>query len=603
MSQSDQTATNPSKDEALADGATLDQFYPQGTNWDIELRKENLARLVENAVTRYGDKPCMDFLGKKYTYREFGNLVDNAAQGLVDMGVEKGDKVGLYMPNTPYYPIMFFAALKIGATVVNFSPLYVEDELQAQIEDSETKVMITLDLKDFFDKARSLQNKGVLDKVVKCRMGDVLPTMKSWLFWAFKSADRTKDKSGETDNVFDFRDLTSKGSYYGADKVDAENDIAVLQYTGGTTGVPKGAMLTHFNLLSNATQVESFFGYDKDKDPSGVYLRPGEERVLAALPYFHVFGMMIGMISSLRMGAEIVILPNPRDIKEVLTTIDKKKPTVLPAVPRLLQAMTEHKSLNRYNLTSIKAAVSGGAALPPGVQKEFERVTGKQGLIKQGYGLTETSPVAASNPASGKNKPETVGLAYPKTKIRIADADDADKIMKIGEIGEILIAGPQVMKGYYNNPEETDAVMTGEWFHTGDLGYMDEDRYVHIVDRKKRLIIINGYNVYPNQIENALSKHEDVAECVVISVEDERSGESAKAFVRLNDGANVDEKALRAFLAEHISRIEMPKTFEFVREELPKTAVGKPDWKKLQDAEKEKQKETPDASAPKTPKP
>ncbi len=589
---------------ALADGDTINGFYPQGTQWDTELRKENLARLVEDSVAKYGDRPCMEFLGKKYTYRQFGEMVDKAAQGLIETGIKKGDKVGLYMPNSPYYPVMFFAALKIGATVVNFSPLYVEDELKAQIEDSGTTIMVTLDLKDFYDKARSLQKKGTLDKIVKCRMGDVLPFFKSWAFWALKSGDRTKDRADETDNVFDFRGLTAQGRHYGASTVDAENDVAVLQYTGGTTGVPKGAMLTHFNLASNAAQVEAFFGFTKDKDTQGVYMMPGQEKVLAVLPYFHVFGMMVGMISSLKMGAEIILLPNPRDVKEVVNTIHKKKPTILPSVPRLLQAITEFKGLEQYDLSSIKAAVSGGAALSPGVQRAFEKATGKQGLIKQGYGLTETSPVATSNPASGKNKPESVGMAYPRTKIRIADAEDPSKTMKIGETGEIMIAGPQVMKGYYNKPDATKEVMHGEWFHTGDLGYMDEDMYVHIVDRKKRLIIINGYNVYPNQVENAISKHDDIAECVVIPVKDERSGEAAKAFIRIKEGKSLSEKDLREFLSQHISRIEMPKHIEFVTAELPKTAVGKPDWKKLQDAEKAKvAATTAPATKPNTPKP
>lgn len=586
---------------ALADGETLKGFYPQGTEWDIDLRRENLAHLVDEAVQKYGDRPCLEFLGKKYTYKEFGKMVDKAAQGLIDMGVKKGDKIGLYMPNTPYYPVMFFAALKVGATVVNFSPLYVEDELQTQIRDSGTKIMVTLDLKDFYDKARSLQKKGELDKIVKCKMEDVLPFFKSWAFWALKSGDRTKDKAGVKDGVHDFRGLTANRPHFGATTVDAENDVAVLQYTGGTTGVPKGAMLTHFNLLSNAAQVEAFFGYTKDKDKQGIYMMPGKEKVLAVLPYFHVFGMMVGMISALKMGAEVILLPNPRDVKEVVSTIHNKKPTILPSVPRLLQAISEFKGLEKYDLSSIKAAVAGGAALAPGVQKSFEKAVGKQGLIKQGYGLTETSPVATSNPASGKNKPESVGMAYPATRVRIAHPDDASQTMKIGEVGEIMIAGPQVMKGYYNKPDATKEVMSGEWFHTGDLGYMDDDMYVHIVDRKKRLIIINGFNVYPNQVENAISKHDNIAECVVISVKDERSGEAAKAFVRLKEGKTMSEQDLRDFLTQHISRIEMPKHIAFVTEELPKTTVGKPDWRKLQD--QEKAAAAPKPAAPQTPKP
>jgi long-chain acyl-CoA synthetase len=579
-------------DLAIADGTTMNVYYPEGIAWDVALERQNLARLVEDSVTKYGDKPCIDFLGKKYSYKEFGDMVDRAAQGLVDMGVQKGDRVGLYMPNTPYYPVMFFAALKLGATIVNYSPLYDEAKLEQQIKDSGTTVMVTLDLKDFFDKARNLQKKGVLDKVVKCRMADVLPFWKSWAFWALKGGDRTRDRAGQTENVFDFRDIASNGVYYGATTVQAEKDIAVLQYTGGTTGVPKGAMLTHFNLLSNAAQIEAFFGYTEQKDKSGIYLEPGNEKILAALPYFHVFGMMVGMINGLKMGSEIIMLPNPRDMKEVLETIDSKKPTILPTVPKLLQGMTEFKGMEKYDLTSLRGAVSGGAALPEGVRKAFEKATKRPGIIKQGYGLTETSPVAASNPPAGKNKPESVGIAYPGTKIRIADSEDPNKTLKIGETGEILIAGPQLMAGYYNRPEETAEVLVdidGEkWLRTGDIGFMDEDRYVHIVDRKKRMIIINGYNVYPNVIENAFSTHPDVAESVVIKVSDERSGEAAKAFVRLKEGVSLSEEKLRDYLKSKLGRLEMPKMIEFVKEELPKTDVGKPDWKKLQDEEKAK---------------
>lgn len=603
------TTPAPKNKMAWADKQFLQSQYPSGVSWDIDIPKKNISSLVDEAVQKFGDKPCIDFLGKKISYKEFGDMVDKAAKGLADKGITKGDRVGLYMPNTPYYPIMFFAAAKVGATVVNFSPLYTEEELAAQIDDSGTKMMITLDLKDFFDKAYSLKKKGHLESVVKCRLGDMLPFWKSWAFKLFKGKDRTDlTYLGENNNVFDFRKLKAKSGATVSTSVDSENDVAVIQYTGGTTGVPKGAMLTHFNLMANAQQIEEFFVLtNRDKDPHhGIYMEPGKEKILAVLPYFHVFGMMVGMVSALKTGSEIIMLPNPRDMKEVLKTIDKKKPTILPSVPRLLQAMTEFKGMEKYDLSSIKGVVSGGAALPPGVQKAFEKATDKNGLIKQGYGLTETSPVAASNPAAGENKPDTIGLGYPATDIRIADPNDVSKTMNIGEMGEICIRGPQVMKGYYNKPDATAETLQDGWFLTGDLGVMDEQGYVKIVDRKKRLVIINGYNVYPNQVENAISKHEDVAECVVIGIPDDRSGEAAKAFIRLKDGVIPSEENIRGFLHSHISRIEMPKTIEFVTEELPKTAVGKPDWKTLQDAEraKLKQAENPKpADTPKAPKP
>jgi len=354
--------------------------------------------------------------------------------------------------------------------------------------------------------------------------------------------------------------------------------------------VPKGAMLTHFNLVANCHQIEAFFGASPEKPSAPGLLRPGKERYLAAIPYFHVFGMMTAMLSSLKLGGHHILMPNPRDLKQVLQAIDKKKPTMFPAVPRLLQALSEHPDAGKYKFSSLLAVISGGAALPPAVKKSFEDATGQKDVIKQGYGLTETSPAVTSNPAYGANKPDSVGMAYPRTEIKIAHPDNPDQVMKIGEIGEILIRGPQVMKGYYNKPEETAAVITKDgWLMTGDLGYLDNDMYLHIVDRKKRMIIVNGYKVYPNQVEKAISEHPDVAECVVIGINDDRSGEAGKAFIRFKQGHNpVSEADLRAFLDGKINRIEMPKTMEFVTEELPKTAVGKPDWKKLQDQERAK---------------
>lgn len=571
---------------AIANGDTLAAHYPQGTHWDIQIPHIDLARVIDEAIVKFSDRPATHFMGKTITYRELGNLISKATKGLQEMGVKPGDKVGLYMPNTPYYPIMFFAALKAGATVVNYSPLYTVEELRTQIRDSGTTTMVALDLVDFQKKTGALLDDGTLKNVVTCPMAHVLPTIKSLLFSIFKS-EMVMCKTHDGKNTV-FENLVRNDGYYKPVAVDPES-LAVLQYTGGTTGVPKGAALTHFNLVSNAYQIQEFFMANPDKPDAPGLMKPGQERVLAAIPYFHVFGMMIAMISSLGMGAELNLIPNPKEIDTVLKTLDNRKPSLFPAVPRLLQAISENKRVNDHDLTRLRAVISGGAPLPGNVKDAFENAALNQGVIKQGYGLSETSPVVASNPPYGLNKPDTVGLAYPRTEIKIADPDDSGKIMKVGEIGEICIKGPQVMQGYYNRPDETAQVMKDGWFLTGDLGYLDEDMYLHIVDRKKRMLIVNGENVYPNQVEKVISTHPAVAECVVISLPDPRSGEVAKAFIRFKDGVpapTVDE--MRDFLSQSLNRLAVPRHIEYRKEELPKTAVGKPDWKRMQDEERAK---------------
>lgn len=594
---------NANGKKSVAAQHNVSRAYPQGINWDINIPHVDLMRIIDESIIKFSDRPAIDFLGKKLTYQELGQEISHAAKGLQEMGVKPGDKVGLYMPNTPYYPIMFMAALKMGATVVNYSPLYTKEELRRQIKDSGTSVMVSLDLKDFHDKAKDLVDEGTLDKMIRCPMSNMLPTFKGLAFNILKHKEIASDPTHSwfslrnkfNDEALDkrkyvtYRELTDNDAMYESVTVDPE-DIAVLQYTGGTTGVPKGAMLSHFNLVSNAYQIEEFFGYSKGKEDDPAYIRAGQERVIATIPYFHVFGMMVSMISSMKMGSELVILPNPRDIKMTMNALQKHEPKIFPAVPRLLQAISEDESVFDFNLRGLGNVISGGAALPDDVAKNFEAAVGKDNIIIQGYGLSETSPVAASNPATGVRKNDTVGLPYPRTEIKITDPDDPDKILDMGEVGEICIRGPQVMKGYYNRPDETAEVMTEDgWFRTGDLGYLDDDMYLKIVDRKKRMIIVNGHNAYPNQIEQVITSHPAVAECVVIGLPDERSGESAKAFVRFLENADKpDEAELRAFLSERLNKLDIPKEFEFRTEELPKTSVGKPDYKVLEREEYEK---------------
>lgn len=604
---------------AIANASTMKEKYPAGLSWDsldeAEVKKHSISDLLFFGLQQNPDGIAIDFMDRKISYRELDDLVRKSAKGLQDLGVKKGDKVGLFMPNTPYYPIMFMAAASIGATVVNFSPLYNEEELAAQIKDSDTDLMVTLNLKDFFGKCESLHEKGILKTFVRCDLENMLPDIKRALFKLFKSSEIAKPKDPNSHIVFE--DLTDGGSDFVKPDFHPD-DIAVLQYTGGTTGVPKGAILTHYNLVANAHQISAFFADHKLAPEGAMTIRNAQEKVLATLPYFHVYGMMTGMLSPLHSGNEIIMLPNPRDIPQTLATIDKKKPTITPLVPRLIQALDEspknawqafkankndgllkrafaavakYPLLRSFDFSSIRGVVSGGAALPPPTLESFENMAGKKGLVIQGYGLSETSPFAASNPGYGDNKAGSVGLPCPNTEIKITDPDDPDKIMPIGKMGEICIRGPQVFKGYYGKPgaETTDVLTEDGWFRTGDLGHLDEDMYIHITDRKKRMIIVNGENVYPNQIESAVTKHTSIAECVVIGLPDSRAGEVAKIFIRYKaDKPQPSEAELREFLTKDLSRAEMPKYFEFVDKELPKTSVGKPDWKTLQDQERAK---------------
>lgn len=566
------------------------EHYAPGAQWDAAIPRITLVDALNQALHRYPNRPFINFMGKHITYREFGQMVDRTAAGLQQQGVGKCSRVGLYMPNTPFYPVMMFAALKLGATVVNFSPLYTADELRKQIADSGTEVMVALDLKQYGDAKNSapdLIKDGSLKKLIVCPMADMLPTFKSILFRFFKRKDVfSPDRSSPA--IRTFSDL----GLYGIKPYPVNihpNDIALLQYTGGTTGTPKGAMLSHFNIAANVKQIEEMFGARPDRDHDPALIQMGREKFLVSIPFFHIFGLTVGLINAMATGSELIILPNPRDMTATLEAIHKHRPTVFPAVPRMLQGIVAHKDLGHYNLKSIRAVISGGAALPTDVKAAFEQATGCG--VYQGYGLSETSPVAASHPPCGEDHPASVGQPLPRTEIKIVDPENPDTALPVGTTGEICIRGPQVMRGYWNKPDETRKTMTRDgFFRTGDIGHIDDHGYVFITDRLKRMLAINGFKVYPNMVEQALYTHPSVAECVVIGVNKGTVKESVKAFIRYKDDATDKPTAeqWRIFLADKLHAMEIPRYFETRTEELPKTVVGKPDWKKLEDEEAQK---------------
>ena len=539
--------------------------YPDSIDWAMPIGPQPLAAMFDAAAARFAARPCLDFLGRRYTYAEVAALVDRATKGFQELGVRSGTKVGLCLPNTPYYVICYFAVLKAGGTVVNYNPLYVEREIAHQIEDSETDLMVTLDVKQVYPRVGAMLGTTRLKRIVVCRMDGILPTVKGWLFKVLKRSELADIPDDDTHVPFD-RLLANDGAFRPV-TFDPRTQIAVLQYTGGTTGVPKGAMLTHANLTANLQQVLAWF--------PGVRL--GEERMLAALPFFHVFAMTVVLNLGLAAGAELVMLPR-FEMKQVLKTIAKRKPTLFPGVPTMYKALLGHPDVRKYPLTSIRYCISGGAPLPLELKRQFEAVTGC--VLVEGYGLTEASPVSTANPLTGINKEGSIGIPLPGVTIEIRSLEDPARVLPTGEKGEVVIAGPHVMAGYWKRPDDTAQAIVGGFLRTGDVGIMDGDGYVFLMDRLKDLIICGGYNVYPRVIEEAVYLHPEVEAVTVIGVHDEYRGQSPKAFVQRRPGSALTAEDLKGFLGDKLSRIEMPKHIEF-RDELPKTAIGKLSKKEL----------------------
>ncbi|MDH4981801.1 long-chain fatty acid--CoA ligase [Hyphomicrobium sp. D-2] len=534
----------------------------------MPLKVAPLYALLDDAVRDYGHLPCTNFLGRTLSYGEIGDLVEQAAAGLQRQGVRKGTKVGLFLPNSPTFIIYFFAVLKAGGTVVNFNPLYTVAELTHQVEDSDTELMITLDLKVLFDKVEALLQSGCLARALVAPFPSLLPATKAALFRLFRSRELARPLSSPVAN----RVMLEGEALAGAATmqpvaIDPENDVAVLQYTGGTTGTPKGAMLTHANVYINVQQVAA----------TAPDLEPGVERVLGVLPFFHVFALTVVMNLGIAKAAEIIIMPRFA-LDDALKLIDRTKPTIMPGVPTLFNAIMNHPKIASFDLSSLKFCLSGGAALPIEVKQRFETITGCK--VVEGYGLSEASPVVACNPIDGPARAGSIGIPLVGTMISLRDLSNPELEVPLGEKGEICVKGPQVMKGYYKRPEDTAAQMVGEYLRTGDVACMDADGFFYIKDRIKDLIISSGFNVYPRRVEEALYEHPAVAEVTVIGIRDKKRGEAPKAFVRLKADAAVTVAELMEHLQTRISKIELPAEIEF-RAELPKTLIGKLSKKEL----------------------
>jgi long-chain acyl-CoA synthetase len=538
--------------------------YPAGLAWDLDVTPRPVFSLLDDAVAAFASRRCVDFLGRKSSYKEIGQLVDRAAKGLQALGVRKGVGVGLFLPNCPYYLICFFAVLKAGGTVVNYNPLYAEREIARQIEDSKTSIMVTLNIKGMYPKVAARLKDTCLRTIVVGSMGGLLPWRERTLFAVLRRkeiADVATD-----DHHVRFKKLIANDGKYAPVSIDPGADVAVLQYTGGTNGSPKGAMLTHAALYANTRQVGIW----------AIGSRPGQEKVVGALPLFHVFGMTGVMNVALAGGFEIILLPRFR-LDQLLKVIAKERATVLLGVPTMYSAINGSQLLDQYDLSSLRFCISGGAPLPREVQETFERLTGC--TLVEGYGLTEAGPVCTINPFSAA-RPGSIGLPLPGTLVEITAIDDPDRRLPLGQRGEICISGPQVMAGYEGQPEETAEALRGGRLHTGDVGYIDRDGYVYVIDRIKDLILSSGFNVYPRMVEEAILLHPAVAEATVCGVSDKHRGETIKAYVRLCEGAVLTAGELRSFLRDKLAPFEQPKAIEF-RNELPLTWLGKPSRRAL----------------------
>jgi long-chain acyl-CoA synthetase len=542
--------------------------YTHAIPWDSPFQPMAMFELFARSAEKYADNLYLDFLGREYRYKAIAAEIDKAACGLQTLGVRKGVKVGLFLPNCPQYVIAYFAILKAGGTVVNYSPLYSVPELVHQVEDSETDIMICLDVAALYKTVSEVLEKSRLRCLIVAELASVLPRGKAILYRLFKNKEQAQVKPDISH--LRWADVLAEGRAFRPVEIDPLTDIAVLQYTGGTTGSPKGAMLTHANLSINAQQVAA-------ADPE---YSQGTERMLGALPFFHVFANTVVLNASTLQGAQIVMLPK-FELKQVLKTIERTRITVMPGVPTMYTAILDHPKIADFDLSSIRICISGGAPMPAVLKQKFEAKAGA--TVCEGYGLTETSGVVSVNPVHGMNKPGSIGLPMPGTDIIITDREHPDRILQQGEVGEICIRGPQVMLGYWKRPDATTSAMTGNMLHTGDVGYVDADGYTFIIDRMKDMISVGGFKVFPRHLEDILYKHPAIKEATVIAVPDDYLGERPKAFVVLHEDrkGSIDGPGLLAWLKPQVGKHEIPVAVE-LRDSLPKTMIGKISKKELQ---------------------
>jgi len=535
------------------------RHWPEGVPQNLAYPEISLPEVLGATAKKYPNNTAIVFFGKKITYRELDDLCDRFASALASLGVRKGDRVGLFLPNVPQFPICYYGALRAGAIVVPCSPLYKERELEFQLNDSGAETAVALDL--LYEHLAPIREKTKLRNVITTTVLDFFPALLG------KLAKVTgKLKTVPCPGTMSLKELLTKhGEAPPKVSIDPESDAALFQYTGGTTGVPKGATLTHRNLVVNALQVGSWL-------PT---LREGGEVMLAVLPYFHIFGMTVAMNMPVLRAASMVLQPR-FEVLEVLKAIQKYGVTLFPGVPTMYIALINHPETGKFNLRTVRLCISGAAALPVEVMRKFEAITG--GRLVEGYGLTETSPVTHCNPLDRPEKvrPGSIGIPFPDTEAKIVDIETGERDLPASEVGELVIRGPQVMAGYWNKPEETKYALRSGWLYTGDIAKEDEDGYFYIVDRKKDMINVSGLKVWPREVEEVLYEHPAVKETGVVGVSDPYRGETVKAFIVLKEGfeGKTTAEEIIQFCKEKMASFKAPAQIEFVKQ-LPKTAIGK----------------------------
>jgi long-chain acyl-CoA synthetase len=534
------------------------KFYDPEVPPAVDYDGSTIPSLLEKSIAVFGRQNAVDFFGFTMTYAELREAIEQFTRVLHSLGLGKGERVALFLPNCPHFIIAYYAALRLGAVIVPTNPLYSEKELEFQIRDSGAETLVTLDL--LYPKVYKVQPSVGLKRIIVGKIQDYLPPLKKFIYpiIAQKGTENVplEEKNGV---MFYHRLMKSKAPDCPLPKLSGE-DLAILQYTGGTTGSAKGAMLTHKNIVINNTMIRHWY----------TGLRPGKEIFIAVLPFFHTYGMATALNLPLSAGASIVLFPK-FVAKDILKAIDSHKATVLPGIPTIYSVLGNFRDIGSYNVSTIRYCISGAAPLPGTVLKDFESLTG--GIIIEGYGLSEASPVTHCNPLKGTRKDGSIGMPVPDTDCKIVDMETGEDL-PLGSTGELCIKGPQVMQGYWNRPEETAATLRNGWLYTGDIARMDEDGYFFIVERKKDMIISEGFNIYPREIEEFLLTHPKVADASVIGMPDKIRGERVYAFVVLKEGVAATPEEIVRFCKEHLVRYKVPRKVLF-RDSIPRNLAGK----------------------------
>lgn len=556
------------------------RFYEPGVPEEIPYPEGMLVHeILEHTAARFPNRPATIFpslLGKdlyegRLSYRDLERAANRFANGLIALGIQKGDRVALILPNSPQFLIAYFGALKAGAVVIAFNPLYTPHEIERQLIDCGAETVVTMT--KFYPAVKQVQANTLVTRVIATNIKEYFHPFIRAVF------SRTREKKEGFHVKLDPRDYSFKLMLHGAPDTRPEvpitaKDIALLQYTGGTTGVPKAAMLTHQNLVSNCLQCAA---WRTDAEP-------GHEVALCIIPFFHLYGMQVALLNNIFVGGALILFPR-FELEPALIAIDKYQPTVFPGVPTLYIALLNYPAIGKHNLRSIRVCLSGAAPLPAEVQKAWEALTG--GRLVEGYGMTEAGPLTHANPIHGQGKSGSIGIPVPGTLARVVDPEFPDIELRVGEVGELAVKGPQVFQGYWNRPDETAKTLRDGWLITGDFAQMDEDGFFYIVERKKDMINAGGFKIFPRDVEEVCYKHPKIREAVVVGISDPYLGQVPKAFVVLKEGETATEEEILEHLARHLAKFKVPRGVEF-RDALPKTMVGKVLRRQLQEEERNK---------------